>query len=71
MENDKFTRGTTIAIWVFLALVVGSLVCTHYKIMGGIYFVYAMVLTVVFAIVCEVAAKRKRNDERRKYQRAP
>ena len=71
MENDKLTRGTIIALWVFLALVVGSLVCVHYEILAGTYFVYAIPLPVIFAIVCEVVAKRRHNRERRRFSRAP
>ena len=72
MNNaSKFTRGTVIAIWVFILLAFGSLYCVHNNIAQGVYFFYAMVVPVVFAIICEVAAKRSRNRERRRFSRAP
>ena len=71
MDNFKLTRGSVIAFWVFAALVVGSLVCVHYSIASGQYFVYAMPVPFIFAAICEVTALRRRNKERRKYSRAP
>lgn len=70
-DESKLRRGTQIAIWVFLLLVAGSLYCTHYKVLEGQYFVYAMPLPFVFAAICEFAAMRRRNKERRKFTRAP
>lgn len=72
MDNDsKLTRGAVIAIWVFVALVFGSLYCVHNNIAGGVYFVYAMPIAVLFGIICEIAAKRRRGRERRTYSRPP
>jgi hypothetical protein len=70
-DESKPRRGTQIAIWVFLLLVMGSLYCVHYKILDGIYFVYAMPIPIIFAIICEVAAWRRRGRERRTYSRPP
>ncbi len=72
MDNDsKLTRGAVIAIWVFIGLCFGSLYCVHNSIAEGIYFVYAMPVPLLFGIICEVAAKRRRKGERRTHSRAP
>ncbi len=68
---SKFTRGTVIAIWVFIGLGFASLYCVHNSIAAGVYFVYVMPVPLLFAIICEVAAKRRRNRERRTHSRAP
>ncbi len=70
-DESKLRRGTQIAIWVFLLLVAGSLYCVHNKILEGVYFFYAMPIPIVFGIICEVAAKRRSNRERRRFTRAP
>lgn len=70
-DEFKFTRATVIAFWVFMALLVGSLISAHYQSLAGVYFMYAMPLPFVFAAIFEFVAKRRRNRERRRFTRAP